>query len=258
MRRCVFLFIALLGPGVPATADALPPRIAIIIDDLGYARASGLRAIDLPGPVAYAVLPGAPRAKQLAEKAHSSGKEVLLHLPLQAANEDGPAEPGSLLLDMSHAQFDQALTRDIDAVPYAIGINTHRGSLLTRHPGHMRWLMDNIADHGNLFFVDSYTTARSVALDIARENDVPSMKRDVFLDPDASPGTIDREFRRLKEIAREQGFALAIGHPHPATLDYLEKALPELAGEGIELVSISELIDGSMRQGKQLEIASGQ
>jgi polysaccharide deacetylase 2 family uncharacterized protein YibQ len=226
----------------PAFADSVRPRIAIIIDDLGYERAAGERAIELPGPLAYAVLPGTPQAKHLADAAHAAGKEVLLHLPLQAQEHIEPAEPGSLLLDMSRIQFAAAFAADLQSVPHIIGINTHRGSLLTRHPGHMRWLMDEIVLRGNLFFIDSYTTAQSVALSIARENSVPSVKRDVFLDPDQLPNTVEREFARLKKIARRQGFAVGIGHPYPATLDYLELTLPELVSEGYDLIRISDLI----------------
>jgi uncharacterized protein len=233
----IFIFLA-----IAAFADAPPPRIAIIIDDLGYEKAAGERAIRLAGPVAFAILPATPRANYLAEKAHAAGKEVLLHLPLQAENDRDAAEPGSLLLDMSQQQFMHALDDSIASVPYAIGVNSHRGSLLTRHPGHMAWLMQKIRDHGNLFFVDSYTTAQSVALGVALETGVPALRRDVFLDPDPEPATVAREFARLKNLASKQGYAVAIGHPHAATLAYLEKALPRLQEDGYELVSISSLV----------------
>lgn len=241
-----------------ANAENLRPRIAIIIDDLGYERVAGERAIRLPGPLAYAVLPGTPRAKQLADKAHAAGKEVLLHLPLQAQNDREPAEPGALILDMSRSQFSTVFADSIESIPHVSGINSHRGSLLTRHPGHMRWLMDEIVNRGDLFFVDSYTTAESVALQIAREHDVPSMKRDVFLDPDPSADTVEREFSRLKKIAREQGFAVGIGHPYPVTLDFLEAALPALDDEGYDLVSLSELIARRGFESREPVTASGE
>jgi polysaccharide deacetylase 2 family uncharacterized protein YibQ len=136
------------------------------------------------------------------------------------------------------AVFDEALA----AVPYVIGINSHRGSLLTRHPGHMQWLMEEIRERENLFFIDSYTHHRSVALQIARENGVTAIRRDVFLDPDSSPETVAREFERMKKLARERGQVVAIGHPHPATLDLLEAQLPRLAEEGFVLVSVRELL----------------
>jgi len=254
-QACLLAFI-LVAP--PVFADAPRPRIAIIIDDLGYERIAGERAIELPGPLAYAVLPGTPRASYLADTAHAAGKDVLLHLPLQAEKHAEPAEPGSLLLDMSREQFSSAFAENLESVPHVVGINTHRGSLLTRHPGHMSWLMDEILDRGDLFFVDSYATAQSIALRIARENDIPSVRRDVFLDSNPSPENIDREFSRLKKIASQQGLAVGIGHPYPTTLEYLEAALPGLLADGYELVSIGELISATLPEAPDEALASGE
>jgi polysaccharide deacetylase 2 family uncharacterized protein YibQ len=105
----------------------------------------------------------------------------------------------------------------------------------------MRWLMEDILEADGLYFVDSYTTHHSVAMQIAREQGVPAIKRDVFLDAD--PGMVQAEFDRMKQIARERGIAVAIGHPYPSTLAFLEHAIPRLVEEGIELVPLKELID---------------
>jgi polysaccharide deacetylase 2 family uncharacterized protein YibQ len=218
------------------------PRISIIIDDLGYRLDDGRRAIELPGPVAYAILPETPGTQRLAEFAKERGKEVLLHLPLEAVDHDGPPEPGGLVLDMSRSGFGEAFDRAISSVPHVIGVSSHRGSLLTRHPGHMSWLMEEIAHRDGLFFIDSYTTHHSVALRIAREAGIAARRRDVFLDHDRSPEALEREFERLKRLARERGKAIAIGHPYPETLDMLERELDKLEREGIELVPISQLI----------------
>lgn len=225
-----------------AAPDSAVPRMAIIIDDLGYQLEAGQRSINLPGPVACAILPDTPRATALAEAAFASGKEVLLHLPLEAMSEDGHTEPGAILLEMSRDQLANTFSANLESVPHAIGVNSHRGSLLTRHPGHMGWLMEEIRTHGNLVFVDSYTTHKSVALQLAREAGVPAVKRDVFLDPDRSPETVAREFRRLKELAKKNGVAVGIGHPYPATLALLEREIPKLGDDGIELISINELV----------------
>jgi polysaccharide deacetylase 2 family uncharacterized protein YibQ len=235
-----FLAASLLLLTGVAPADA--PRVAIIIDDMGYHLANGRRAIELPGPVSFSFLPGAPRARALAEQAHALGKDILLHLPLQAANDDAPPAPSEIHLDMSRERLGHTFNEALDAVPHVIGVNSHRGSLLTRHPGHMQWLMEEIRDRDSLFFIDSYTHHESVALQIAVENNVEAIKRDVFLDPDPSPEVVEREFERLKTLARKRGSALAIGHPYPATLDVLERELPKLADEGFELVRVSELL----------------
>ena len=216
------------------------PRIAIIIDDLGYQLAAGQRAIALPGPVVCAILPGTPVAASLAKTAYEQGKEILLHLPLQAmANH--PPEPDGITLDMSRQRFSETFTNALESVPFATGINSHRGSLLTRHPGHMRWLMEDILAADDLFFVDSYTTHQSVALQVASEEGVPAIKRDVFLD--SNPARLADEFARLKMLAREHGLAVAIGHPYPATLAFLEHEIPRLVEEGIRLVPLRELIE---------------
>ena len=223
-----------------APADA--PRVAIIIDDMGYHLANGRRAIELPGPVSFSFLPGAPRARALAEQAHALGKDILLHLPLQAANDDAAPGPSEIHIDMSRERVGYTFNEALDSVPHVIGVNSHRGSLVTRHPGHMQWLMEEIRDRDSLFFIDSYTHHESVALQIAVENGVVAMKRDVFLDPDPSPDVVEREFERFKALARQRGHALAIGHPYPTTLELLERELPKLAEEGFELVRVSELM----------------
>ena len=238
IKACVAVLLMLAAGLVVAG----PPRVAIIIDDLGYALDVGRRAIALPGPVTYAVLPGAPRTAILANTAHENGKEVLLHLPLQAYPEDQAQEPGGINLDMSREEFGATFEAAFASVPHAIGVNGHRGSLLTRHPGHMQWLMEELLARDDLFFIDSYTTHKSVALQLARESGIRAMRRDVFLDPDRLPGTVAREFERMKQLARERGFAVAIGHPYPATLEFLERELPNLEAEGLELVAISVLL----------------
>ena len=241
MMRPALVFAAMLAAlsGVANAADA--PRIAIIIDDLGYQLIAGRRAIALPGPVTFAILPNTPRASLLARSAYELGKEVLVHLPMQADVDDN-ADASGVTLDMSRNAFATAIDQAIASVPYAIGFNNHRGSLITRHPGHMRWLMEELGMRERMFFVDSYTTHQSVALQIAAESGIRAIKRDVFLDNDPAPGTIRAEFERLKLFARQRGAAVAIGHPYETTLAFLEIELPKLAAEGFELVPISELV----------------
>ena len=234
---------AIAGLLLSTTVNAKPaPRIAIIIDDLGYELEAGRRAVNLPGPVACAVLPSTPRAIELARAARTAGKEVLLHLPMQSETDDADQEPGMIRLDTTREQFARSFAESFESVPFAIGVNSHRGSLLTQHPGHMEWLMEEITARGDLVFVDSYTTHRSVALQLARENGIPSVRRDVFLDSDRDDESIAREFDRLKQLARSRGLAIAIGHPHAETLAFLERELPGLAGQGYELVGIREYV----------------
>lgn len=242
-----FLLVATLLLVTQSVAET-PPRIAIIIDDLGYQFAAGRRAIDLPGPVAFAVLPGTPSGRRLAQIAYERGKEVLLHMPLEPVDHHGPAEPGALLLDMSRSTFRTTFADAIATVPHAVGVSSHRGSLLTRHPGHMGWLMEEIRQRHDLFFIDSYTTHESIAVRIAAEAGVSATKRDVFLDHERTAEAVSREFERLKNMARKRGTAVAIGHPFPETLAVLEREIPKLREEGFWLVTVSELISTQLNR----------
>lgn len=240
MKRAVPFAMLLLAFAATAAPDV--PRIAVIIDDIGDRYVEGEAAVRLPGPVALAFLPHTPHARRLAELAFQARKEVLLHLPLQAMEDKLPG-PGAITLDTTEGEFRRLLEENLAAVPHAGGVNNHMGSLITRHPGHMTWLMQELSRDG-LFFVDSYTHPQSVALQMARERGVPAARRDVFLDHVAEPEAIAFQFRRLVERAKRNGQAIGIGHPYAETLAFLETALPALEAEyGVRLVPVSELLE---------------
>ena len=220
---------------------AAHPIVAVIIDDMGNELEAGRRAAELPGPVACAILPHTPYAVTLADSCHVRGKEVLLHLPMQALD-DAPLGPGGISLDMTEAQIQNTVRGDLASVPYATGVNNHEGSLISMHPGDLAWIMQTLHAVGGLYFVDSYTTVASIAYQIACENRVPAARRDVFLDDVNTKAAVRFQFQRLLDIAREKGFALAIGHPRPATLAVLNAELPQLTGGGVELVPVSEIV----------------
>lgn len=234
---------ATAGSRVPVPSKAEMPGIALIIDDLGNQWEQGKRTVMLPGPVACAFLPYGPYTGSLARMAHRRHKEVMLHLPMQAVeSHSGRQDEGMLTLDMTESQFEEVLASDLAAVPYAVGMNNHKGSLLTRHPGHMGWLMGTLNRLGSLFFVDSRTTSSSIADTIAREHGVPSAVRNVFLDHVSDPDTVRAEFRRLIGIAKRYGTALGIGHPSQVTLGVLTQELETLEYSGVRLISVAKLI----------------
>jgi len=248
----LFLAVWLVFAAIAATADNSSldapetglPGIALIIDDLGNQHEQGKRVVRLPGPVACSFLPYGPFTGSLAKQAHLQNKEVLLHLPMQAvSHERALDEKGMLTLNMTRQQFMTTLQQDLDAVPHVSGLNNHMGSLLTRHPGHMAWLMQSIRERGSLFFVDSRTTDGTVASRLARVYGIPSVERNVFLDNELDPEAIRAQFRRLLDIARMQGVALGIGHPHAVTLQVLREEIGSLATQGVELMPVARLIE---------------
>jgi polysaccharide deacetylase 2 family uncharacterized protein YibQ len=256
MKGALCVLGLLLSPFTLANAAAndgaqdSPVLIAIIIDDLGNQRESGNRVIALPGPVVCAVMPHTAYANYLAEAAHAAGKEVMLHLPMQSVEMERFTGPGEISLDNDQRDMQRILSADLKEVPHTVGVNNHMGSLITRHPGHMEWLMDELSRRGDLYFIDSYTTAASVAYQMAVEKGVPAARRNVFLDNEMSTTNIAKEFERLKSEAKEQGFAIGIGHPYPITLAYLEKALPLLAEQGFRLVPVSTIVE--LQQGAEV------
>ena len=228
-------------PPPPSAAPGTVPEIALIIDDLGTRLDAGRQVVQLPGPIACAFLPYGAFTEQLAVEAHGRAKEVMLHLPMQTVN-GHKLDAGGLTLDMTERQLVETLQADLARVPHASGVNNHMGSLLTRHPGHMLWLFRAMRQDARLFFVDSRTTKHTVARQIAYENSVPSLSRDVFLDDDPTPQAVHREFQRLLGLARRNGSALGIGHPHPATLAMLQRELQQLPEAGVKLVPVARLV----------------
>jgi uncharacterized protein len=223
-------------------ADAFAPAVSIVIDDLGHRLDQDLRAIALEGAVTCAFLPHAPHAGRLAQLAHARGKEIMLHLPMQAIG-GRSLDDGGLRVTMTRGQFARAVQEGLRAVPHVRGVNNHMGSLLTQYSTRMQWLMEELKRHrGELYFVDSFTTFRSVAHAVAAENELPTIRRDIFLDAQREPGFIEAQFEALIRRAREHGTAIAIGHPYPGTMSFLEANLDRLVAEGIELLPVSALI----------------
>jgi polysaccharide deacetylase 2 family uncharacterized protein YibQ len=227
---------------LPAMLAAGTPVIAIIMDDMGNQLPDGQRAVALPGAMTYAFLPHTPYAGRLAELAHAQDKEVMLHLPMDA-NKGNPLGPGGLTQQMTSIQVKSTLAESLQAVPHAVGVNNHMGSLLTQDQEAMGRLMQGLQEHGNLYFIDSRTSVMTVAERIAREHGLPANSRDVFLDHVREPEAIRAEFQRLIRIALNHGRAVAIGHPHPETLQVLTEELARLDEYGVRLVFVSQLIN---------------
>lgn len=225
-----------------ARAAAGKARIAIVIDDLGNDREALERIAAWRYAVAGAVLPGLPDSAAAARLLARSGKEVLLHLPMEP---DGYPRvqpgPGVVLRSDSDERIAEIVVADLESVPGAVGVNNHMGSAATADARVMRAVVRVLADRG-LFLLDSRTTEASVARRVAEEVSLPAVSRRVFLDSVPTAGAIDRSFRELLSRARKDGSALAIGHPYPETMSMLERELPKLEEQGVELVRVKSLL----------------
>jgi len=242
-----------LPPAAPTRAPetSLAPvaaaRIAIVIDDLGNDREAAERIARWPFRVAGAVLPGLPGSAETARRLSASGKEVLLHLPMEP---DGYPRirpgPGVVLRSDSDEKIAQTVADDLDTVPGAVGVNNHMGSAATADPRVMRAVV-RVLTARRLFLLDSRTTEATVARRIADEESLPAVSRKVFLDAVESEDALERSFRDLVLRAKKDGTALAIGHPHSATLALLERELPLLHSQGVELVTVAALASRSRK-----------
>lgn len=229
------------NPSPMSEMDALPepPKIVVIIDDVGYNRRGMEESLSLPLPVVLAILPETPYAKKAAEKARLQERTTILHAPMENEREL-KLGPGGLYVEMDEQAFKTMLRADIDSVPGVKGVNNHMGSLLTTHRQHMEWVMD-VMQERSLFFVDSLTSPQSVAHVIASERGVLTVTRDVFLDNVRTQAAIDKQFKRLLKRAHENGVAVAIGHPYPETTQYLQRRLN--SSISAQLVNINLLLN---------------
>ncbi len=238
LQSAHFAVLAFVLASTPVQAEKFA---SIIIDDVGNSLENGQDIINLPATLTISILPKTTYAKQLARLAAKNNKEVMLHLPMQSV-EHHQRSPGTLDLHMTRNEFRKQLHLDLNSVPYIRGVNNHMGSLLTRHPGHMSWLMDELSQRGGLYFVDSKTTRKSIAEKIAVEYKIPNLSRDFFLDPDHEKNTLRTQFDRFIQKANQRGYALAIAHPYPETIKFLKAHLDELQQHGIKLIPVSKLI----------------
>lgn len=240
--------LELHGPPEPEPLVAVPnppgasrPRIAIVIDDMGYDGAQSARAVELPAPVTLAYLPTAPDVPAQVRAARLLGHEIMLHLPMEPNDraEQGRQEVLSVTEDIAalKAQLDRMLGR----FGGYIGVNNHMGSRFTSDRARMAVVLAELKRRG-LFFLDSRTSGRSVGAEAAADIGLPFAVRDIFLDHDSDPEKIRARMAETEEIARLTGEAIAIGHPRPNTMDLIGPWLREVTARGFELVPVSVLL----------------
>ncbi|MEN5236508.1 MULTISPECIES: divergent polysaccharide deacetylase family protein [Pseudomonas] len=235
MRYLLLLLCCLLA-GVAQAAPANKAYLSIIIDDLGQSSERDSRTLALSGPVTMAIMPDTPHACDFARQAHKAGKTVILHMPMDPATGPYAWHPGTPLPELA-SRLQAALAK----VPYAAGINNHMGSRMTAQREPMAWLMGELQQR-HLFFVDSRTSAATVAAAEAQRIGLAHVSRDVFLDDVRTPEAITAQLQQGVALAHKQGSAVLIGHPYPQTLQVLEREIPRLKGQGIELIPLRQMI----------------
>ncbi len=218
-----------------------PPKVALILDDLGYDRRMAQRFADMGVPLTFSILPNGPFSKKIAEMAGQRGMEVMVHLPMEP-NEfpDIDPGPGALLTTMDANELIRQLNEHLDALPAARGVNNHMGSKMTARAEQLYQIF-SILKKRDLYFIDSRTTSETLGQASARLFQLRFGQRDVFIDHVEEPEFIRKQLRHLIKTAESHGEAIGILHPHPLTAQILEETLPALKAR-VQLVPASEVV----------------
>jgi polysaccharide deacetylase 2 family uncharacterized protein YibQ len=226
---------------VPAPALDRRPRIAVVIDDLGLDKRRTERTIVLPGPLTLSFLAYASDLPRLTGEARRAGHELLVHVPMEPLSRAEDMGPNGLAVSLGPDELLRRLRWDLDRFTGYVGINNHMGSRFTRDAASMTPVMEELRARG-LLFLDSRTVGDSAGVELARRVGVPHAARDVFLDNEINAGAIAARLVEVEEIARRHGSAIAIGHPHDATIEQLGSWLAGLASRGFTLVPVSAIV----------------
>ena len=228
---------------LPPEISKKKPMVALIIDDLGGSLKQANVFLKIDGPIIFSILPNLAFSKKISRLANDSGKEVILHCPMEPEDypKDDPGK-GGIFSTMEKDEILKILDKDLESVPNAVGFNNHMGSKLTQDREKMKIIL-GWAKRKKLFFIDSRTTAETKGAEVARELDVKFGERLVFLDNIREVPEIEKELSRLLSLAKKNGKAIGIGHPYPETAVAIQMMLPEFEKEGVELATASSVVE---------------
>jgi polysaccharide deacetylase 2 family uncharacterized protein YibQ len=229
-------------PAAVMPAPAGKPKVVIILDDWGYSTKNCQYLREIKEPLTVAVLPDLPHSNDVMQCAHESGKELMLHLPMEPHNNTDPYPPDYVLKTaMSPIKVDRLLSNILDKMPLIDGVNNHMGSKATEDRRLMTTIFRQLKSR-KLFYVDSRTASKSVCATVAKEMNLPFASRDVFLDNVNERSAITTQLNTLARIAKKRGWAVAIGHDRSLTLQVIQERLPWFKEQGFELITVKNLI----------------
>ena len=230
---------------VPSAAPVNQPVIAIVIDDMGVDRNRSLRMIGVSPPLTLSLMTYADGLPELAARARQAGHEVMAHLPMEPMDPNENPGRGALRTDMEAAEIRTMLAADLDPWSGYVGVNNHMGSKFTRDRARMNVVMAELKSRG-LLWLDSKTIPGSAGMAAAQAAGVPYVERDVFIDNVQSVAEVAARLAETEVLARNRGTAIAIGHPHDATLQALGEWQKGLDERGIALVPVTEVLKRRM------------
>ena len=217
------------------------PRIALIIDDIGYNRSLAWQFIELNEKLTFSILPQVSHSRELAFELNNQGYEVMLNQPMEPYNNGCDPGPGALFVGDNARQIEKTLQANIQGIPFAKGVNNHMGSKFTASPNEIGDTLKVIRSRG-MFFIDSYTSSHSLAHATARRYHMPTAHRNVFLDNVRKESAIMSQLADLQNHARLYGRAIGIGHPFPETARAIGRFSKSLKRSNVSLVPVSAIL----------------
>ncbi|MFC1595873.1 divergent polysaccharide deacetylase family protein [Candidatus Margulisiibacteriota bacterium] len=218
-------------------------KVAIILDDVGGDKEVVARLLELPYPLTFSIIPRSTYAHELSQDIWHAGKEVMLHMPMEAKDKN-LSKPYIIKLDknMPATEIRHNLDAAMAELDFVCGINNHMGSAFTKNKKLVTVLMQYIRKQ-NIYFIDSRTNYSNPTRALARKWGVPYAARDVFLDDQPGKDYVFAQLNRLKTMALQNGLAIGIGHiQKKTTISALQQALPSIEEQGIKLVFVSEIV----------------
>ena len=209
-------------------------NIVIIIDDFGYRDdnvSEGFLLLD--ANLTFAVIPGHHNSKVFAAKAAQRGFEVIVHMPMESKTKTPGEKEYMLTTSMTSSEIENRVEQVIAEFPEAVGMNNHQGSKATADKRIMNIVSNILKRHGK-YFIDSRTTAETVAETTMRSRGIPTMRRHVFLDNDNKKIKIREQLYKLVDKAESKGLGVGIGHAKINTFEVLKEEIPKLKKYGFK------------------------
>ncbi|MDR2096779.1 MAG: divergent polysaccharide deacetylase family protein [Treponema sp.] len=219
-------------------------KLVFVIDDAGNNLAELEPFLRFPGPLTIAVLPGLAHSAEAALRIRAAGKEVFLHQPMEALGGQDPG-PGAIYIGMNAGEVREIIIRNIGEIGPVAGMNNHQGSRITMDAGIMETVLALCRERG-LCFLDSRTTADTVAPALAEQMGLKIGERDTFIDNDQERASMIRSIREGLGRAGRRGSSVMIGHTWSRELaGILTELYPSFIEQGYTLSTASAFIAGN-------------
>jgi hypothetical protein len=220
-------------------------KLVIVIDDVGQTLQDLEPFLRYPATITFSILPHLPYSTESVAHIRAAGKEAILHLPMEPLGDANPGT-GAVFSSQNEQEIEYALANAFASVPGVKGFNNHMGSRATADLRIMQIVLRYAYQHSK-YFLDSKTTAQSVAAAVAKEYNVPFLERTLFLDNEPSAEAITAQFNKAlaslaHEATRQETLRkpfIAIGHvQNPELLNVMVEMLPVFKKEGLELTRL--------------------